>query len=223
MTRPLLTILAAALVAACAGREYRPEPPLPAIPDATFYQQIDLSVGIWEEITAHPASLRIGGSPSYIEPLKQALTDARLFKQVHVSPWRPAGGQTLDVLLKLSDAPTINLHESRANWLMGTTVFFLGLPAPFCWYMADVDSDILLESVDSPEPLQISLQQRSHLEGKILAFYGGGDERLRLARRHANVVAGRLSAELIGRRKWFEQIAAAKQKGGDTPAPAAEE
>ncbi|MCB0218348.1 MAG: hypothetical protein KDH09_01520 [Chrysiogenetes bacterium] len=216
MLRRLGFAMIALLLCGCGAHKLEPVPALPAIPDSMFYEQMDLSVGIWEEVTAPPESLHIGGSPSYIEPLQKALSDARLFEKVTVAPWQPTG--PFDVLLKITDTPRIDLHRTRAKWQMGTIIAFLSLPGPLFWFEADIDSNLQLQSVGATEPLQIELRQRSHLEGKVLAFYGGGDERLNLARRHSQVIAGRLTAELIGRRKWFEQIAAAKKKGGEDPA-----
>lgn len=220
MIRKLSATLLAVLLLGCGAHEFTPTPAVPTIPDSMFYEQIDLSVGIWEEIATDPESLSVGGTPTYIESLKEALDEARLFREVTISPWRPAGD--FDVLLKILDTPRVDLHSDRALWQMSAIVGFLTLPAPFLWFVADIDSNLEMQSVGAPEPLKIELQQRSHLEGKVLAFYGSGDERLSLSKRHSRVITGRLTAELIGRRKWFEQIAAAKQKGEEDPAPAEE-
>ena len=205
----------ALLIAACASREYTPIPEVDALPDSVFnlYSQIDLNVAIWESVTPSPDYLRVGGTPSYIEPLRAALVEAKLFREVTVAPWRPTGG---DVVLKITDAPQCALFDSRAGWNMVGTLLFAGLPAIWLRYESSIHSNILVESESADDPLQLEARQATRLTGKLLDFYGGEDARLRLAERHSRTVAARLVNEFIGRRAWFENRAAANA----APAPA---
>lgn len=200
-----LTLLAALALGACASREYTPHPDPPAARRSPANEPIELSVGIWEQIDPDPEILRVGGKPSYIETLEEELETMGLFRKVVVAPWRPGGTQ---VLLKITDAPRVDLHPTRTNWLMGTTVVFFGLPMSVLWYHADLDSKITLESVlpQTNPPLVLKLAQHSRLSGKALAFFGDHDARQTLSQRHSLTVARRIAYELANKRPWFEQL-----------------
>lgn len=189
---------------ACSKYAFFHMPEIPPAPDASFYDRLDLSLGIWEQVTTEGNEFVIGHRPSYIEPLKTTLDRMNLFGDIAVAPWRPQRG---DVLLKITDRAEILQHNDyNAARLWG--IFLLaGLPSTFLKLRTGLHSELMIESesVPSVEPLKLSGVVETELKGKLLSFYGSNDRRLELGQQHSAHGAELMAAWLRAHYEWFRQ------------------
>jgi len=219
MGNSLLKVMALGLalsLGACSKYAFLHTPPMEPAPDASFYEKVGLSIGIWEQVKLEGNEFAIGRKPTYIEPLKVALDRMDLFGQISVAPWRPQQG---DVFFKVSDKAQVVSHNDYNAARLWAIFLFAGIPATFLKLRMAVRSELTIESEPVPgiEPLLLTGTVETELQGKLLSHYGTNDHRLELGQRQSVYGAEQMATWLRGHYDWFHEA----RKAIDAAAPPA--